>query len=90
MRHLDFSRHGDLEIYWSYDPNGRSRLGPEAVDRLGLRYIVKYCRGKAYTFTDFHLNAINVFHDVCGYGGEDGEEKLLRLFGMPKAHFVPD
>ena len=58
-------------------------MGPEAVD---WRYIVEYCAGRAYTFTDFHLNAINVFHDVCGYEGEDGEERLL----MPKAHFVPD
>ena len=46
-------------------------MGPEAVD---WRYIVEYCAGRAYTFTDFHLNAINVFHDVCGYEERMGKK----------------
>jgi len=87
IRNITFSQCGDLEIYWSTDQNGESRMGKAEVDCLGLTYIVQPFWGM-YRLTDAHLNAIKVFHDVCGYGGEDGEERLLSLFDFPRAQIV--
>jgi hypothetical protein len=66
---------GDLEIYWSTDQNGKSRMERAEVDCLCLSYIVQPFWG-IYRLTDAHLNlnAIKIFHDVCGFGGENGIE----------------
>ncbi len=61
----------------------------EETDRLNLKVFMKPCHVGRYTFDNLHLNAIKVFHDVCGYGGEDGEKRLLSLFGNPRAELVP-
>jgi hypothetical protein len=57
------------------------------VDGLGLSYTAEIIWVK-YHLTNVHLNAIKVFHEVCGYGGEDGEERLLSLFDFPRAQVV--
>lgn len=57
------------------------------VDGLGLSYTTEIFWYK-YHLTNSQLNAIKVFHDVCGCGGEDGEERLLNLFDFPRAEIV--
>ena len=34
----------------------------------------------------FHPSSSESDYEVCGYGGEDGEERLLSLLGQPRAH----
>ena len=72
--HLDLTHHRDTEIYWSLDPNGQSRLVKEEICRLGLDHVMTSVKAQCYSsLTDLQLNAIKAFHQVCGYGGEDGE-----------------
>jgi hypothetical protein len=87
--HLDFTHYGDTEIYWSLDPNGQSRIVMEEICRLGLDHVMTSVKAQCYSFTDLQMNAIKAFHEVCGYGGEDGEERLLRLLDIPRTQFVP-
>ncbi|KAF8637093.1 hypothetical protein AX17_002998 [Amanita inopinata Kibby_2008] len=85
IRELDFTRRPGIEAYWSTDPEGETRMEREELDRFGVVDGMVFCKRTGLVFEDVHFEAVKVMHELCGYGGPEGEEGLMALFGVSSA-----